>query len=78
LVHYGQPLDAAQDIGLAYSRSQPIKAYEVICHAPHDLNARVTDRVLTVKELLTPVDRERDVGIVRCLGLNYSDHAVRL
>ena len=31
---------------------------------------------LTVKHLLPPLTRE-EIGVVRCLGLNYADHAVR-
>jgi hypothetical protein len=35
----------------------------------------VTSNVLTVKTLLAPLARE-EVKLVRCLGLNYADHAV--
>lgn len=34
----------------------------------------VTDKVLDIKQLLTPLARE-DVKTVRCLGLNYEKHA---
>jgi hypothetical protein len=33
-----------------------------------------TKSELTVKTLLSPLSRE-DIKVVRCLGLNYSDHA---
>jgi hypothetical protein len=32
--------------------------------------------VLSVTSLLAPLAREQ-VGVARCLGLNYADHAVR-
>ncbi|KAH8096650.1 hypothetical protein BXZ70DRAFT_1001154 [Cristinia sonorae] len=72
-VHIGEPVDAKLDIGIAYRQKKPIKAYEVLGTAL-DPAAHLTKRVLTVKELLAPLSREQ-LGLVRCLGLNYSDHA---
>lgn len=63
-------------VGLAFHKKQTIKAYEIIGSAL-DPAAQVTNNVLTVKHLLTPLSREQ-IGVVRCLGLNYADHAVRL
>jgi 2-keto-4-pentenoate hydratase/2-oxohepta-3-ene-1,7-dioic acid hydratase in catechol pathway len=40
----------------------------------HPDSATVSQTVLTVKTLLSPLTREQ-VGLVRCLGLNYADHA---
>lgn len=60
-------------VGIAFAKNQTIKAYEIVGSAL-DTNARVTNRVLTVKHLLSPLTRE-EVGVVRCLGLNYADHA---
>ena len=62
-------------VGLAYHARQTIKAHEISGSAL-DPSAVVTSNVLTVKELLAPLAREQ-VKLVRCLGLNYSDHAVR-
>lgn len=61
-------------VGLAAWNKQPIKAHEIIGSAL-DPAAQVTNTVLTVKELLAPLSRE-ELKVVRCLGLNYSDHAV--
>ncbi|THH21374.1 hypothetical protein EUX98_g8396 [Antrodiella citrinella] len=72
-VHIGEPVDSKLDIGIAYRQKKTIKAYEILGTAL-DASAEVTNRVLTVKELLAPLSREQ-LGIVRCLGLNYSDHA---
>ncbi|KAI0797150.1 hypothetical protein C8Q75DRAFT_823759 [Abortiporus biennis] len=72
-VHIGQPVDASLDVGLAAYQGRVIKAYEII-GSPFDTAAQVTKKVLTVKALLAPLSRE-EVGLVRCLGLNYSDHA---
>ena len=61
-------------VGLAIHQKKPVKAYEIIGSAL-DPTAQVTKNILTVKELLAPLSRE-EVGLVRCLGLNYADHAV--
>lgn len=63
-------------VGLASSKGKPIKAFEIVGSA-FDPAAQVTKSVLTVKTLLSPLSREQ-IKIVRCLGLNYNDHAVRL
>ncbi|KAJ7620067.1 fumarylacetoacetate hydrolase [Roridomyces roridus] len=72
-VHIGEPIDSTLDVGLASSRGELIKAYEIVGSAV-DPAAQVTDKILTVKHLLSPLSRE-EVGYVRCLGLNYRDHA---
>ncbi|KAI9574398.1 hypothetical protein HD554DRAFT_2046844 [Boletus coccyginus] len=72
-VHIGQPVDPKLDVGLAAWNRQTIKAHEIVGSAL-DPAAQVTNTVLTVKELLPPLSRE-ELKIVRCLGLNYSDHA---
>jgi len=72
-VHFGQPVDDAVDVGLAVLSQEPLKAYEISGTAL-DPAASVTKNVLTVEKLLAPLARE-DVKLVRCLGLNYRDHA---
>jgi len=72
-VHIGEPVDKTLDIGLAYHQKKPIKAYEIKGSAL-DATSQVTNKVLTVKDLLAPLSRE-EVKLVRCLGLNYADHA---
>jgi hypothetical protein len=61
-------------VGLAVYQMQPVKAFEISGSAL-DPSAQVTGNVLTVKTLLAPLARE-EVKLVRCLGLNYADHAV--
>ncbi|KAI5124871.1 hypothetical protein M0805_007303 [Coniferiporia weirii] len=73
MVHIGEPVEADLDIGLAYHTKKTIQAREIIGSAL-DPNAQVSNTVLTVKELLAPLARD-EVKLVRCLGLNYSDHA---
>jgi len=73
MVHVGEPLDASLDVGLAYHQGKAIKAREIIGSAL-DPAAQFSNNILTVKELLAPLARE-EVKLVRCLGLNYADHA---
>ncbi|KAJ6532261.1 hypothetical protein DFH09DRAFT_1044220 [Mycena vulgaris] len=72
-VHIGQPIDATLDVGLAAYRGDVIKAHEIVGSAL-DPASRVSSTVLTVKQLLSPLARQ-EVKYVRCLGLNYADHA---
>lgn len=67
--------DFTLKVGVAYHNNKPIKANEIIGSAL-DANSQVSKTVLTVKELLAPLARD-EVKLVRCLGLNYADHAVR-
>jgi len=66
-------VDPALDVGLAAMRGTAIKAHEIVGSAV-DPAADVTKTVLTVKQLLSPLSRE-EIKYVRCLGLNYADHA---
>jgi len=72
-IHIGEPVDASVDVGLAAFEGKPIKAYEIIGSAL-DSAAQVSSNVLTVAKLLSPLSNE-EIKVVRCLGLNYSDHA---
>ncbi|PPQ63135.1 hypothetical protein CVT24_005775 [Panaeolus cyanescens] len=72
-IHIGQPVDATLDVGLAAAQNKPIRAFEITGSALEP-SAQVTNNVLTVKTLLSPLANE-EIKVVRCLGLNYSDHA---
>ncbi|KAH7344068.1 hypothetical protein B0J17DRAFT_645228 [Rhizoctonia solani] len=73
-VHFGQPVDPKVDVGLEILKKHALKAHEISGSSILDPSARVTSKVLTVDALLEPVDPQQ-VGLVRCLGLNYKDHA---
>ncbi|KAF8207837.1 fumarylacetoacetate hydrolase [Mycena galopus ATCC 62051] len=69
------PLHRRRDVpvGLAASRGHAIKAHEIVGSAL-DPGAYVSKTALTVNQLLSPLSRE-EVKYVRCLGLNYAEHA---
>ena len=69
--HIGQLVDTSRDAGLDSVDGKEIKAYLVNGTI---FQGTVTDKIYTVKQLLSPVSRE-DCNYIRCLGLNYMDHA---
>jgi len=72
-IHLGQ-IDASEypDVGLATYEGKDVSAQVV----NGDIyNGEVTDRVMHVQQLLPPIDM-KDVPIIRCMGLNYRDHAI--
>ncbi|KAJ5976214.1 2-keto-4-pentenoate hydratase [Penicillium waksmanii] len=73
LVHLGQLVDTSRDIGKDSTNGVQIAAY-VIQGTIYD--GRVTGEIMHVKQasLLSPVARE-ECNYIRCLGLNYMDHA---
>ncbi|KAK5101053.1 hypothetical protein LTS08_004659 [Lithohypha guttulata] len=70
-IHLGQLVDPTRNVGLDSYDGKEIKAY-LINGSLH--NPEVTKHVYTVKTLLSPVSKE-DCNYIRCLGLNYKDHA---
>ncbi|KAB8218523.1 hypothetical protein BDV33DRAFT_205271 [Aspergillus novoparasiticus] len=71
LIHLGQLVDTSRDVGRDSVDGVEIAAY-VIDGTIFD--GRVTKEVMHVKQLLSPVSRE-ECNYIRCLGLNYMDHA---
>lgn len=69
--HLGQLVDTSEDVGLASVEGKTIKAYEIIGTI---FDGEVTKTELTVKQLLSPLATEQ-CSYIRCLGLNYKDHA---
>jgi hypothetical protein len=70
-IHLGQLTDTSRDVGLDTFNRVETKAYLINGDA---FTGRVTNQVYTVKRLLSPISREQ-CNYIRCLGLNYMDHA---
>jgi hypothetical protein len=62
-------------VGLAVADQKQVFVHEVL-GSPFDPAAQLTNNLLSVKTLLSPLSREQ-LRLARCLGLNYADHAVR-
>ncbi|OGM47700.1 fumarylacetoacetate hydrolase [Aspergillus bombycis] len=71
LVHLGQLVDPSRDVGHDTIDGLDITAFVI---EGSIFNGRVTREVMHVKQLLSPISRE-DCNYIRCLGLNYVDHA---
>ena len=70
-IHVGQPVDTSQDIGLDIRNGVQPRAYLVNGSM---FGGDVTDVVMTVSQLLSPIAKE-DCNYIRCIGMNYKDHA---
>lgn len=70
-IHIGQLVDTSRDVGLDSLEGKKIEAYLINGTI---FNGEVTSQKYTVKQLLSPVSTE-DCNYIRCLGLNYIDHA---
>ncbi|KAL5040847.1 hypothetical protein BDW71DRAFT_201843 [Aspergillus fruticulosus] len=70
-IHLGQLVDPSRDVGLDSVNGIEIAAYLVDGSI---FDGRVTSQIYHVKQLLSPVSKEQ-CNYIRCLGLNYEDHA---
>ncbi|CAI7613966.1 unnamed protein product [Penicillium viridicatum] len=70
-VHLGQLVNTTGDVG-----RDSVDGVEIAVKAIEGtiFDGRVTDEILHVKQLLAPVTQEQ-CSYIRCLGLNYIDHA---
>lgn len=73
-IYRGEPIIASEsdfDVGVQFNEGKLIKARVIVGDIFN--NAKVTDKILEVKQLLGPLTAE-DVPILKCIGLNYLDH----
>ena len=72
-IHLGQiDPQITPDVGLASYEKRKIEA-KLITGTVFD--GRVTSKTMTVSQLLSPLSADQ-VPLIRCLGLNYRDHAI--
>lgn len=71
-IHLGQ-IDAKKwpDVGLAVFNGEKVEAKLVLGSV---FDGVVTEKILTIAQLLSPISME-EVPVIRCMGLNYRDHA---
>ncbi|KIV96715.1 hypothetical protein B0A52_01131 [Exophiala mesophila] len=70
-IHLGQLVDTTRDIGLDSLEGKEIKAYLLNGTI---FQSQVTPHIYTVQTLLSPIAKD-ETNYIRCLGLNYMDHA---
>ncbi|KAH8916254.1 hypothetical protein BT69DRAFT_1228728 [Atractiella rhizophila] len=69
----GEPVDAEVDVGLATFNKEEVKVAVYSGSSVLDAGTR-TERIETIGRILSPLT-EREVGTIRCIGLNYVKHA---
>lgn len=72
----GEPEDANVDVGLAVASGKHVKV-KVLGVSSALENGQWTGEVASIKKLLSPVTRA-EAGTIRCIGLNFKDHAAEL
>lgn len=72
----GQPVDPDVDVGLAVYHRQPVLV-KVFSGISVLSPGRPTEVIETVKTILSPLNTE-EVGSIRCIGLNYKQHAAEV
>ncbi len=73
-VHIGEPDPSISDVGLALFNSREVSVNLV---EGDIFSGRVTGRQVKIGKLLAPI-AQAQCQIVRCIGLNYHDHAEEL
>ena len=72
----GEPADASVDVGAAMRQGQTVQV-NVFDGASVLAPGKPTGAVETVERLLSPL-AQSEVGTIRCIGLNYKQHAIEV
>jgi 2-keto-4-pentenoate hydratase/2-oxohepta-3-ene-1,7-dioic acid hydratase in catechol pathway len=70
----GEPVDNSVDVGLALRKGEEVKV-KVYSGKSALSPGSATDRVETIDRVLSPLAEEEIGGSIRCIGLNYRQHA---
>ncbi|KAL2205861.1 hypothetical protein CC79DRAFT_1334199 [Sarocladium strictum] len=73
----GEPVDADIDVGLALAAKEKVSVKVLKASSALDSGAQFTGEVTTISKLLPPLSAQ-DIGTIRCVGLNFKDHAAEL
>ncbi|KAJ5609936.1 hypothetical protein N7510_006655 [Penicillium lagena] len=76
-IYGGEPVDGSVDVGLAMVEQKDVAVKVVAGGSALDYDAPFTGEVKFVEELLSPVT-PNEAGTVRCVGLNYKEHAAEM
>lgn len=69
----GQPVDSEVDVGVAVRKGEDVKV-KVFSGSSVLSPGSPTDKVEVIDRVLAPISRQ-EVGTIRCIGLNYREHA---
>ncbi|KAJ5163012.1 uncharacterized protein N7500_004842 [Penicillium coprophilum] len=76
-IYGGEPVNPDIDVGQAIEKNVRVAVKVVAGNSAFDYNASFTGEVKTIDELLSPVS-QIEAGTVRCVGLNYKEHAAEM
>lgn len=72
--YIGEPIDSKIDIGAALASHETLQIRVFTSTSILSPTAQPTSTILTVQALLPPLTKS-EVGTIRCIGLNYRNHA---
>ncbi|OQE79766.1 hypothetical protein PENNAL_c0050G07892 [Penicillium nalgiovense] len=76
-IYGGEPVNPDIDVGQAMEKNVKVPVKVVAGNSALDYNALFTGEIKTIDELLSPVS-QIEAGTVRCVGLNYKEHAAEM
>ncbi|CAP91296.1 hypothetical protein E8E15_003658 [Penicillium rubens] len=76
-IYGGEPVNPDIDVGQAIEKDVEVSVKVVTGNSALDYDAPFTGEIKTIDELLSPVS-QAEAGTVRCVGLNYKEHAAEM
>ncbi|OQD84159.1 hypothetical protein PENANT_c014G06201 [Penicillium antarcticum] len=76
-VYGGEPVNEHIDVGQALAKSSEVAVKIVAGASALDYDAHFTGEIKVIDQLLSPVS-QKEAGTVRCVGLNYKEHAAEM
>ncbi|KAJ5487761.1 hypothetical protein N7530_002061 [Penicillium desertorum] len=76
-IYGGEPVNPDIDVGQAIEKNVQVSVKVVAGNSALDYEAPFTGEIKTIDELLSPVS-QMEAGTVRCVGLNYKEHAAEM
>ncbi|KAJ5217871.1 uncharacterized protein N7469_011496 [Penicillium citrinum] len=76
-IYGGEPVDSDVDVGTAIINKHEVAVRIVEGGSALDHDAQFTGETRVIQKLLSPVSQQ-EAGTVRCIGLNYKEHAAEM
>ncbi|KAJ5551360.1 hypothetical protein N7535_000689 [Penicillium sp. DV-2018c] len=76
-IYGGEPVDADIDVGEAIAQNVKVAVKVMTSTSAMDYDASFTGEIKVIDKLLSPVS-QTEAGTVRCVGLNYKEHAAEM
>lgn len=73
-MYIGEQVDPNQDVGQAVADGEKVRVNAFTGNSVLDTETVRTGEVQMIHKLLSPVSA-KEIGTIRCIGLNYTDHA---